>query len=149
MKIIYIFWDPTKRAWSGIRRRCWYSKGRAADLCDVKDLVEMAGRHEMLIEADYRRNIEIWESEIQQQNMQYIFFEDITDNGRDVLAGVCRFLGVDPDLLSFPKENQDAVNQAPQSRIPQPVKELLKSHYLPDREFLEEKFGRDLGSWYS
>jgi len=149
VKIIYILRDPIERAWSGIRRRCWYNQGRAADLCDVEDLVEMAGRRDVLIRGDYRRNIEIWESQIQEQDMEYIFFEDINENGRNVLTGVCEFLGVDPDLLDFPEENQDAVNQAPQSKIPQPVKDLLKSHYLPDREFLEDKFRRDLGSWYS
>ncbi|NQX87815.1 MAG: sulfotransferase [Halioglobus sp.] len=149
VKIIYILRDPIERAWSGIRRRCWYSKGRSADLCDVDDLVELAGLHDVLVRGDYRRNIEIWESEVQAQNIKYIFFEDINDNGKAVLCDVCKFLDVEPDLLNFSEENQNAVNQAPQSQIPQPVEELLKKSYLPDREFLEEKFGRDLSSWYS
>ena len=113
-------------------------------MCDVKDLVEMAGRHEMLIEADYRRNIEIWESEIQQQNMQYIFFEDITDNGRDLLAGVCSFLGVDPDLLIFPKKIRMRLIRHHNLEYPSPLKSYPKATICRTEIFWKKSSGETL-----
>lgn len=149
VKIIYILRNPIERAWSGMRRRTWYGAGEKAGNRDVAELLKLANDQDILVRGDYRRNIGNWEGVVPQERIHYMFYDDISTDGQRELARVCSFLGVDPGLLPAPPATSRPVNFAPESNMPEVIRQELVRHYGKDRAFLEAKFGRDLGNWYT
>ncbi|WJW75309.1 sulfotransferase [Thiohalobacter sp. IOR34] len=148
VKIIYILRNPIERAWSVMRRRTWYGYGAKAGDTGLDYLVGLTHDEGILIRGDYRRNIEAWESVVPVERIHYMFFDDIQVDGDKELRRVCEFLGVDSELLPESKQGSKPVNFAPASNMPAVVRQALVRYYEKDREFLEQKFGRDLGYWY-
>ena len=148
VKIIYILRNPVERAWSGIRRRCWYGEGKKADEVSRDKLIEISKEESLLIRGDYRRNINVWEMALHPANIHYMFYDDISENGVAELEKLCRFLGVTTGFFSAQDRGDKVVNEAPVSRIPEEVFDHLMNYYRPDKAFLEQKFSRDLSAWY-
>lgn len=148
VKIIYILRNPVERAWSGMRRRCWYGEGKTADKVAPDTLLKMAKLESLLIRGDYRRNIDVWESQVSQDRIHYIFYDDISADGSAELDKLCRFLGIAEDHFPKPEKIDKIVNEAPGSAIPDVIRDELRAYYVSDQSYLEAKFNRDLSSWY-
>lgn len=148
VRVVYILRNPIDRAWSGIRRRCWYGKGKKADQLPASELMKIASTDSLLIRGDYRRNIGVWENEIPSDRIHYIFYDDISEDGTRELKKLCRFLKVSADHLPKKTAIDRVVNEAPTSTIPEEVTQHLRNYYSKDKSYLETKFNRDLGDWY-
>lgn len=148
IKVIYILRNPVDRAWSGIRRRCWYGEGKKANQVSPDELMRIARSKSLLIRGDYRRNITVWESEVPSDRIHYMFYDDIADDGVREIQKLCDFIGISSSEVATQEDTDKVVNNAPVSTIPRDVKDYLRSYYLSDKAFLEAKFGRDLSAWY-
>ena len=132
-----------------MRRRIWYGSGERAGSLNISNLMSMATDQGVLIRGDYRRNIEAWESVIPSERIHFIFFDDIQVDGRKELECLCEFLEVNPNLLPEYPVTARPVNFAPESTMPVAIRRELIEYYKKDQKFLEQKFSRDLTSWYA
>ena len=148
LKIIYILRNPVERAWSGVRKSVWYQKGET--FLDDKDeawILEKIMRPEVLIRGDYPRAIKNWEAVFPQEQIQYLFHDDIEADSDKVLTEISDFLGLVGTAAPAQQPRSRRVNAAPQKAMPEHVRAALLDYYRPQIAVLEQKFERDLSSW--
>ncbi len=148
LKIIYMLRNPVERAWSGVRRTLWHEVGKKPnDLGSMKSILKTAMHPEVLIRGDYQHAIKVWESAFGEAQILYLFFDDIAKDQRSQLIRVCEFLDVDPALLPSAQSDKDRVNEAPAQDMPDDIRAALTDYYMPQIQFLQEKFDRNLSHW--
>jgi hypothetical protein len=143
LKIIYILRNPVQRAWSGFRL-FWFleMKNRECRL-DAEALRKTIMHPAKLAHGDYRRNTAIWEKYCGRERILYLFYDDIVEDPRRVLARVQDFLGL-PVALPDGAEIAEAVNRAPALEMPASIAAALAEYYSGQEEFVAGKFGRTL-----
>ena len=148
LKIIYILRNPIDRAWSGLRKTVWYQKGKARlDSLDEQWLCATVMRPEVLARGNYQCAIETWEAVYPEEQICYLFYDDIVTDPDSVLRRVYEFLGLarHPELSASSRSRK--VNAAPSKEMPATVRARLEKYYTPQIKFLEKRFARDLSHW--
>jgi hypothetical protein len=148
LKIIYILRNPIERAWSGLRKSVWYQKGES--YLQDKDpdwILQQVMRPEVLLRGNYPQAIENWESVFAQQQMLYLFFDDVQKDASGSLDQIYEFLGKTPAKVEKAPAGSKNVNAAPEKSMPDDVKRALSEHYAEQIRWLEGRFGRDLSHW--
>lgn len=119
LKIIYIIRHPVDRAWSNLRRVYWHQLGvNSLSTLSANSLRLSVMHPEVLIRGEYQRTIKTWESCFNQDQILYLFFDDIKNSPHKQLERVCRFLDVEPNLLTDFENDRQKVNKAPESDMP-------------------------------
>ena len=143
-KIILLIRNPVDRAWSSVRKMLWKQRGLRA--ANFRDILGVATHPEILIRGAYRDIITNWSSIFSEQQMMYVFFDDIIERPLETLEGIFAFLGIssvplDVNLLA-------PVNAVPKNKMPAHVKQALINSYEDDITFIRNKFGRSLSNWH-
>jgi len=148
IKIIYILRNPIERAWSEMRKGIWFGKGITSSDMPVEYFIQKAMSPQILIQGDYKRNIQIWERYVPKDRIHYLFYDGIKKNPRHELENICEFLNINPELLPDSEGDQRLVNSVPAGDIPMQVREILENYYKDQLQYLENKFQRDLSHWF-
>jgi len=148
LKLIYILRNPIERAWSGLRKSVWYQKGESyLEDKDADWILQQVMRPEVLMRGNYPQAIENWETVFPQQQMLYLFFDDINDDANGSLDQIYEFLGKTRALADHEIKDSKNVNAAPEKPMPDYVKRALSEHYAEQIRSVESRFGRDLAHW--
>lgn len=148
LKVIYLIRNPIDRAWSTLRQVVLYQLGRNQDVLKNTAWVLRTIEQPVLLEGgNYRRTIETWGGMMPERNILYVFYDDIVSDPRSALDKIYTFLNLDMPRLLELGGNEKRVNAAPGLSIPEEVRSRLAEYYEGQIEYLEKKFGRDLGHW--
>lgn len=147
-KLIFIMRNPIERAWSGARRSLWADRGlKPSDVVDAQLLEEAALAPAIVDRGDYKGCIERWEVHYAQDQIMYLFFEDLTLKPRQELDRLLAFLQLSDYAGIEQLDLEGKVNSAPFEPPPDWLKDKLNELYEPQIAFLSERFGRDLTHW--
>lgn len=149
-KIILIIRNPIDRVWSGAGYFMDRYQGKSLSELDVdKELKPWVFDSERLDYGNYIDMITNWDSVYPDEaSIKYIFYDDIKNKPREVLEGVCQFIGVNADLLPSSKDDEKKVNSNySKTAIPTEIKQQLVGIYRSQIDFLESRFDRDLSAW--
>lgn len=147
LKVIYIIRNPIDLAWSTLRKVVLYQRGPNQSILHDLAWVLRTVLHPLLLEGgNYRRAIETWSGMVRDQNMLYLFHDDILEDPQAQLRKVYSFLGLDWQQ-SAPSNVEKRVNAAPELAMPPQVHSQLAQYYRGQIEYLEAKFNRKLGHW--
>lgn len=148
LQVIYLIRNPIDRAWSALRQTVLYQRGANHDILQDRRWLLRAALSPVLLDAgNYRRAIETWGGMMAEGKMLYLFYDDIDENPRSVLAEVHSFLRLEGSPVSEPIGHEQRTNAAPALDMPKEVRARLAEYYEEQIRFLEERFQRDLGSW--
>lgn len=97
-KLIFCLREPASRAYSHFLFRYSvagpYTLGGMGQLRGFRDFVEDAEMFEM---GNYEANLQIFCQHFAPSQIHLIFFEDVVTDLKGCLAGICRFLKIDPE----------------------------------------------------
>lgn len=152
MQVIVVLRNPVDRAfshWNMARRRGWEPLPFPEALAAEKERLAredpaLTRRHSYVDRGFYSRQIErLWRFIPRGQSL-VIRHDDLRSSPSATLAGVCRFLGLEP-LKDY---GHREVHTTPYERgMSAGEREGLKQIFLPEIRTLEGMFGWDLGSW--
>jgi hypothetical protein len=149
LRLIYILRNPVERAWSDACRPFMFKPQRVLRSLETLEEIKREVMHPMMLRhGDYKTVIENWESVFDKSQILYLFFEDIVRNPREQLVRACCHLNADPGGLPDEIDDRKKENAAPKFDIPEDVRAVLTEKYRPQKQFLEEKFDRDLSGWF-
>jgi hypothetical protein len=141
--VFYSVRNPIARAWSHAMMSL--SIGRLAGIPYSQALVEDFLKSDGVTRrGDYVTAITNWRKLFPQ--LHIIVFDDIVSQPAAVLAGLCRYLGIDPPAA--PDARLAVRAFAGQQRdVPDQLLDLLRRQYRPVIERMSELIGRDVSHW--
>lgn len=148
LKIILSIRNPLERAWSGLRRNLWRQLAKKpSDLGSLDNIRHAVMLPRVVEQCDYKSCISRWEKFFDADRILYIFFDDIVRDPRSQLERLCDFLKIDKRKLPCVNDDRERVNAAPSDEMPPEIRRELEVYYRKQREYLEQKFDRDLSHW--
>jgi len=148
-KIILIIRNPIDRAWSGAAYFMDRFYGKSLDQLDILTLKNWVFDSERLDYGNYIDMIGSWDMHYKEdEEIRYIFYDDIKDNPRKILEEVCEFIDIDKELLPPSDQDRKTVNSNyKKTTIPDSIKTELQEIYKLQIDYLQKRFGRDLSHW--
>lgn len=129
VRAIFLLRDPVSRAVSHIRMLHAYGEiGNPADGVDAMYIEGAVAR------SDYGPMIKRWQSRLANGSLYLAAYEEIAEDSGRILAGICSFLGVAPDVSLFP-DRADVVFRGQGFQVHQQVLRTLEarlSHVYSD-----------------
>jgi Sulfotransferase family len=141
LKVIFILRDPIERDWSHLRMQD--QRGELQKFTHVERLLKPA----LLGYSDYMTTIERYRRHVQAQNFLILFFDDIANEPRRLLAELFAFLGLDYARTVF--KNVDEPVHAGQPRpMPPELYEALRKNLAPAYRRLLSLGSPIVQKWY-
>lgn len=148
VRIIFVMREPVQRAWSGVRNFALRRMGKRLSRLSPDEIMKFTMHPRRLMAGDYSEIIDRWERYYKQEQILYLFYDDLVNDPLKQAGKACEFLGLDPYRINNREAIRARVNTADQQDdIPDFIRNALLEHYHGQTEYLEAKFGRDLSSW--
>lgn len=129
LRVILLMRDPVDRVLSQLR---YHMDGRAIpDLGGATDpeLVNFATASGQILRGNYPRVLAIWQQFFPADQIHLVFYEDICRFPADVLAGIFRFLGVEPSLAAAGEQVSDRANASTSHPLsPWVIRQVAQEH---------------------
>lgn len=161
-RLILIIRNPVDRAWSSFRRagaRKAKSLGINLDEIDDAKAYNYFQRHRVtewgkawdyepgLSHEDYSQQIDRWTRFYPEEQLFVGFFDELTNDPKELMKKVCRHIGVRTDIDWDSMPLGKVVNKNPEHAIPDHFRNYLKELYSPEIERLYKRFGERVEAW--
>lgn len=141
VKIIFLMRDPIERSWSHIRMMA-----RTRGVNDLAEIEAMARSPEQVRRADYASLIKAWTKLVPEDHFHIAFTDDIAENPRRVLEGVCAFLGIRYQDRFFRRAGEP-VHVGEAQPMPPSVEAILKTQLRPAYDGIAARFPEKGAVW--
>jgi len=141
VKIVFSLRDPIERNWSQIRMI-----STSKSLEPRTDLVRIAELPDVVQRANYPAIIARWSKFVPEDRMLILFMEDILEKPLELMAQVCKFLGVDFKKEMFPRLHKPAY-VGKQLEMPPEIYGLLKVQLHPVYVEMSKLYPENAGKW--
>ncbi|AOY81588.1 sulfotransferase [Moorena producens JHB] len=139
IKIIYLLRNPIKRAWSQVvTSRRWDTLDHQQ--ISYEEWVDMIDAKYSLHKGHYTITITNYENYFAQEQILYLFYDDICLNPANLLQKVCDFLEIKYEETFFNSTMNSLFNNSPKMDIPEKVAEYLTEKYKEQEEFIIKRF---------
>lgn len=147
-KIIFILRNPIERAWSHYRFQCkndldFYKMN------DNQKIVEFINSKEQTQRSDYMNTIKNFSQVFQKNQILLCFYDAIKDNPRLLLSEICTFINPSISFDLSKTETKKIVHKSREIKMPNDVKELLKTKYHHHIKELSNSFGGYCDNWFN
>jgi len=142
LKVVFQMRDPIERAWSQTVMHLKLHR-RQGDYNLYKDEIRrVIFRKEILERSNYLATINLWESVFCEQNICYLFYDEIRDNPSSLLARLFDFLqaGHSESALNESVSTKVGSRDTGGRAIPADIERELAIHFLPMVKELESRF---------
>ena len=145
VKIIFIMRNPIDRAWSTIR---YHEKREGKSLTSMPSshVLDYLNRDAITSRSNYLDIIQRWEKYYPPQQIFIAFYDEITEEPKNLLDRLSDFLGID-NIPYSPKDMSKRINESFASDIPDPIRESLNQKYREQIFALSEKFESYASKW--
>jgi hypothetical protein len=133
IKIIFIIRDPTERDWSQIRMNHFKNPN------SPPFIIEEYLLHRNW-DGDYQLAINNWGQQFTQEQILYVFYDELESNPEGFMAKILRFLNPEAKIKQLVTER---VGEGVSKGIEPHAQSLLFYRNLKQYEFMAEKFGKD------
>jgi hypothetical protein len=141
-KIILIMRDPIDRAWSHLRM------DEANGQLGPDRYLQWAAKTKTWFDySDYVTVIERFRSQISSSDMLLLYFDDITARPRELLADICRFLGIDAARTIF-RKLEEAVYPGSDKEMPPELYAVFRERLKPVYKRLLALDNSVVARWY-
>lgn len=149
MKMLFLMRDPIQRAWSQAIRVLAKTKQRPTESVSEKEFLDYIKKRSVRKPSAYLETLENWESVFPAEQIFTGFFEEITDQPKDFLRKIFRFLGVSDSESYLSLTIREKVNSSGKYNMPIPsqVERSLAKQYLPQLQALSARFGSPATDW--
>jgi len=148
VRIIYMMRNPVERAWSSVKFFSWQFTEKILSKADHNRTLEFVMHPRRLMGGNYEDVITRWERFISQENILFLFYDDLAADPSSQLQRICDFLGVKAHPKSRQVLTAKRVNYSAQHfDIPRDIERLLHDYYDGQIDYLENRFMRDLSHW--
>lgn len=145
IKLIFLMRDPIDRSWSQIRMDLART-GRRIGEVPVEELTALARSDRVTRRSDYSRTLRNWGTYYADERFFIGFLEDVRDRPEDLLASLCRFLGVDPTPAGSLSRGGARTREGNEDIPPAVARELARLH-LEGLRALEARFAGPVVGW--
>ncbi|GAB4165836.1 MAG: hypothetical protein Fur0032_02870 [Terrimicrobiaceae bacterium] len=131
LRAILMIRDPVERAWSHAKKDLLRAGVRMDSVEDCWKFLESAGQLKC---ADYAGMAEKWRRFLPQGALFCGDYRRLSSDPGGLLADLCRFLGVDADLLPVTGLLQERINPTEDLPMPEGLRERLEERFAADRK---------------
>jgi len=145
LKVIFIMRDPVERSLSAFR---YYHQNRDIDLDSIPDAktLKLLKTHLFAGRSDYPSVIEKLDKTFAQEDVLYLFYEDLMRDKPGGLGQVCEFLEI--PVLDLPERALNKkINKTTPHTFSAEVRQNLASQYEKDKRTIHRRFGRLPAEW--
>lgn len=145
VKIIFMMRDPVERSLSAFR---YYHQNRNIDINGMPDskVLKMLKTHLFAGRSDYPAVIDKLNQSFDQEDILYLFYEDVMREKQAGLGRICQFLNIPPMELPERALNKKVNTTAPHDFSPE-VRAGLARNYEKDKRTLAGIFGKLPPEW--
>ena len=143
VKLILILRNPVDRLWAAARREVAKTPSKRMEEATESEILEIFRRER----TDYPGILANWLGVFPKEQLFVGFFEQISNDPRQLLRQVFAFLEVSTDVNWKDFPYGQVINKNPESPIPAKCREFLEKTYAQDIEELYARFGEPVQSW--
>ena len=150
IRAIYILRHPIERGWSGIVNDLAKSRKRSISEVPVERMLEMIDKQHFLDRSNYAANIRRWRSVIGEERLFVGYFDDICQNPKALVDGICEFLGIRGAEALNDSERLFEIRNASQrysADMPPPVARYLARRLYPMVHDMNQLLGGHTERW--
>lgn len=141
MRYLLAFRDPVERAWSNVRMIAGIKQRQTPD-----DYYQLALKSDAISRSRYDQILIRWEAQVDSERLHICFFDDIRDQPNNVLHDLCRFLGIDPEMIKV-GESGKVINPGLNRDIPVDIKEHFREKLRPVYDYMYGRFPALEAKW--
>lgn len=146
IRLVIVIRDPVSRAWSSARRRGHLELDSVRSFIGQSKL-SFPGLDQSVDFGNYSTVLDRWLSVFDRDSLHVVWFPDIPERPKAVIAGVLDHVGVPRERFPWGSTKLSKVNPNRTYDMPSDVREFLSDWYRDEADQLAEVLASDRVSW--